>query len=162
VEVYERLCELSVALGDEQGFARYARKSAERYPYDRQYYNMGIALFGIDDWAGVVTSQKEAIDKFPRSQYVGSFYRQLGRAYEQQKRDQTAERTFTAGIQVVDDRIADLKRPGSDAKSAEKIRRLTDDKIAMLLSLKKLHQTYKASEKLEQVERQLREAGYPR
>jgi len=37
-----------------------------------------------------------------------------------------------------------------------------DDKIGMLLLLKRLHTTYKAAEKLEQVERQLTEAGYPK
>jgi hypothetical protein len=37
---------------------------------------------------------------------------------------------------------------------------LQEDKIGMLLLLKHLHTTYKEAEKLAQVERQLKEAGY--
>lgn len=156
---YERLCELSVALGDERGFLKYARKSSERYPYDRQSYNLGLAYFGVGDWQGVVKSQKEASEKFKQSPYLGAFYRQLGRAYMKLDRDQTAERTFVAGVAAVDARLAAL-RTRAVGGSPEDSRRLTDDKIGMLLLLKRLHTTYKAAEKLEQVERQLRDAGY--
>ena len=38
--------------------------------------------------------------------------------------------------------------------------RLTDDKVGMLLLLKRLHTTYKAADKLERVEQQLKEAGH--
>jgi tetratricopeptide (TPR) repeat protein len=156
---YERLCELSVALGDERGFLKYARKSSERYPFDRQSYNLGLAYFGVGDWQGVVKSQKEASEKFKQSPYLGAFYRQLGRAYMKLDRDQTAERTFIAGVAAVDARLAALRTQAVGGR-AEDTRRLTDDKIGMLLLLKRLHMTYKAAEKLEQVERQLRDAGY--
>ena len=52
-----------------------------------------------------------------------------------------------------------VKRDGGEKKSDE-YRRLNDDKIAMLLLLKRLHITYKAAEKLANVERQLSAAGY--
>ena len=49
---------------------------------------------------------------------------------------------------------------GGEYKSSEEYLRLMDDKIGMLLSLKRLHQTYGAADKLEHVEQQLKEAGY--
>jgi tetratricopeptide (TPR) repeat protein len=159
-EVYERLCELSVVLGDGRGFLKYARKNAERYPYDRQYYNLGLAYFGAEEYQNVIKTQKEATEKFKESPYVGAFYRQLGRAYMKIGRDQTAERVFDAGLLAVDRRIAELKKSGGDDKSGEPYRRLMDDKVGMLVSLRWLHQTYRATEKLERVERELKEAGY--
>jgi len=75
-------------------------------------------------------------------------------------RDQTAERTFVSGVQAVDARLAELRQTGGEYKSSETYRRLVGDKIDMLLLLKKLHETYGAKEKLERVERQLKEAGY--
>jgi len=160
--VYERLCELSVALDDDRGFLIYARKNAELFPHDRQYFNLGLAYFGVGDWQGVVKSQKAAAEKFNDSPYLGGYYRQLGRAYMKLDRDQTAERTFSSGVQAVDGRVAALKISNSRYKSTDDYRRLMDDKIGMLLLLKRLHTTYKAAEKLEQVERQLTEAGYPK
>ena len=158
--VYERLCELSLALNDSKAFLKYARKNAELYPYDRQFYNLGLAYFESEDYTGVIKSQKEACEKFKQSFYVGGFYRQLGRAYAKIGRDQTAERTFAAGVLAIDVRLAELRKKGGDYKIGEGYRRLIDDKIGMLLALKKLHQTYKEPEKLELVERQLKEAGY--
>ena len=157
---YERLCELSVALEDERGFLKYARKSAELYPYDRQYYNLGLAYYGVGDWQGVVRSQKDAAEKFKQSPYLGAYYRQAGRAYMKLDRDQTAERTLVTGIAAVDARLAAIRKPGVEYKAREDYRRLSDDKIGMLLLLKRLHTTYKAADKLEHVERQLKEAGY--
>jgi tetratricopeptide (TPR) repeat protein len=157
---YERLCELSVALEDERGFLKYARKSAEQYPYDRQYYNLGLAYYGVGDWQGVVKSQKDATEKFKQSPYLGAFYRQMGRAYMKLDRDQTAERTFVAGVAAVDARFTAIRKLGGEYKAREDYRRLSDDKIGMLLLLKRLHTTYKAADKLEQVDRQLKEAGY--
>ena len=159
-EIYERLCEISVATEDDRSFLRYAKKNAEKYPFDRQYYNLGLATFGAGDYAGTVRTQKEAVEKFRQSPYLGGFYRQMGRAYMKMDRDQTAERTLTSGVQAVDVRVAELRRGGGEYKATDAYRRLTDDKIAMLLLLKRLHQTYKATDKLEQVERQLKEAGY--
>jgi tetratricopeptide (TPR) repeat protein len=159
-EIYERLCEISVALEDDRSFLKYARKNAEKYPFDRQYYNLGLASFGAGDYTGTVRTQKEAVEKFQQSPYVGGFYRQMGRAYMKMDRDQTAERTLALGVQAVDGRIAEMKRGGGEYKATDAYRRLADDKIGMLLLLKRLHQTYKAADKLEQVERQLKEAGY--
>lgn len=159
-EVYERLCELSVSLGDDRAFVKYAARHAALYPYDRQYYNLGLAYFGVADYGNVIKTQKEAVAKFKDSPYVGGFYRQLGRAYMKIDRDQTAERTLVAGVQAVDARLEGLRSDRPDFKSAPEYSRLVDDKIGMLLLLKGLHQTYQQPDKLEQVERQLREAGY--
>jgi tetratricopeptide (TPR) repeat protein len=157
---YERLGELSVALEDERGFLKYARKSAEQYPYDRQYYNLGLAYYGVGDWQGVVKSQKDATEKFKQSPYLGAYYRQTGRAYMKLDRDQTAERTFVAGVAAVEARLASIRKLGGEYRGRDDFRRLSDDKIGILLLLKRLHTTYKAADKLEQVDRQLKEAGY--
>jgi tetratricopeptide (TPR) repeat protein len=154
-ETYERLCELALGLKDKGGFLLYARRNAERYPYDRQYYNLGLAYFEAGEYASCVKSQKEALEKFKASNYVGGFYRQMGRAYMKMDRDQTAERTLAAGVQAVDARLSEVRPRGG-----EMLKRLQDDKISMLLLLKKLHLIYKAEEKLQKVEQQLRDAGY--
>jgi tetratricopeptide (TPR) repeat protein len=159
-DLYERLCELSYALGDDRAYLKYAKKNAEAYPYDRQYFNLGSAYFMTGEYQNVIKTQKEAIGKFKSSPYIGSFYRQLGRAYMKIERDQTAERTFDAGIRAVDGAVAELKKTHSDFTTTEAFRRLHDDKIGMLVSLKGLHQTYRAADKLKQVEKQLQEAGY--
>ena len=159
-DLYERLCELSYALDDDRAYVKYTKKNAEAYPYDRQYFNLGSAYFMTGEYQNVIKTQKEAIEKFKGSPYIGSFYRQLGRAYMKIDRDQTAERTFDMGIRTVDATIAELKKTNSHHEATDVFRRLMDDKIGMLVSLKGLHQTYKAMEKLKQVERQLQEAGY--
>jgi tetratricopeptide (TPR) repeat protein len=158
-DLLERLCELSDALNDDAVFLKYAKKNAEAYPYDRQYFNLGLAYFKVGDYRNVIEAQKEAMEKFPSSPYIGSFYRQLGRGYMKVDRDQTAEKIFVTGLQRIDGRIAELKRMASDPKPSDEYHRLMDDKIGILTSLKKLHQTYKSMEKLEQVERQLKEAN---
>jgi tetratricopeptide (TPR) repeat protein len=155
-EIYERLGELSVALKENRSFLLYAKRNAEKYPYDRQMYNLGLAYFESADYGSVIRTQKQASEKFRNSNYLGGFYRQMGRAYMKMDRDQTAERTLAAGVLAVDGRLSDLRAARGDP---EGIRRLTDDKIGMLLLLKKLHITYNAPDKLRAVERQLQEAG---
>jgi tetratricopeptide (TPR) repeat protein len=156
-DVYERLCELSVTLDDDRSFLKYARKYAELFPYDRQMYNLGIAYFNVGDFQQVIKTQKEAAGKFKDSPYLGGFYRQMGRAYRKIDRDQTAERMFNDGIRAVDGRIAELRQSDPQYKTGEGYRRLADDKVSILTELKRLHQIYKADDKLEQVERQLKE-----
>lgn len=156
--VLERLCELSDAMEDDTAFVLYAKKNAAAYPYDRQYFNLGFAYFKAGDYANAIASQKDAVRKFGSSPYVGSFYRQLGRAYMKMDRDQTAERIFVDGIQKADSQLGELRKAGGDYKSSDTYRRLIDDKIGMLTSLKSLHLTYKAKDKLDEVERALREA----
>ena len=159
-EVLERLSELSSALDDDKAFVRYANKNAELYPYERQYLNLGLAFFQVADYQNVIRAGKEAIEKFKGSTYTGGFYRQLGRAYMKIDRDQTAERTFDTGIKAVDAVISDRGKTDAGFKSTEDYHRLIDDKIGMLVSLKTLHQTYRAIEKLQNVERQLKDLGY--
>lgn len=159
-ELLERLGELSSAFDDKKALVKYAKKNAEDYPYDRQYFNLGFAYFQVEDYQNVIKTQKEAIEKFKGSTYVGSFYRQLGRAYMRIDRDQTAERTFDSGLKAVDAVVAKRTRADGNFGRSEDSRRLLDDKVNMLVSLKSLHQTYKATDKLQKVERQLQELGY--
>lgn len=157
-EGYDRLCEICTALEDARGFLKYAKKNAERYPFDRQMYNLGVAYFGVEDWAAVVRTERDASEKFKESQYMGAFYRETGLAFMKMERDQTAERTLAAGVQAVDARLSAVRKAGGGAPEAAG--RLQEDKIGMLLLLRRLHTTYRETEKLAQVERQLREAGY--
>jgi len=159
-EVYERLCEIAVMMNDSPSFVRYAKAYVVRYPYDRQYYNLGVAYVEAGDFQNVIKSQKEAAEKFKDSDYVGSFYRLLGRAYMNVDRDQTAERTFGAGLQAVDARIAAGKKGDKGYTTSAAYTRLMDDKVAMLLALKALHKTYGEADKLKAVEKQLKEAGH--
>lgn len=158
-QTYERLCELALGLKDQRAFLLYAKKNAERFPYDRQYYNLGIAFYEAGEYAACVKSQKEALEKFRESMYIGGFYRQMGRAYMKMDRDQTAERTLAAGVEAADARLARMARPAR-GESPDGVGRLTDDKIGMLLLLKRLHTIYRANDKLQNVERQLKDAGY--
>jgi tetratricopeptide (TPR) repeat protein len=154
--VYERLCQISLALEDDRSFLTYAKKSAERFPFDRQYYNLGLAYFGVGDFQNVVKSQKEAIQKFPQSPYLGGYYRQLGRGYMKIDRDQTAQRNLETGLSAVDARLkAEVKEHGSASDAA---RRLADDRSAILQLLRRLYQTYHFDDKLKDVERLLNEA----
>lgn len=119
-----------------------------------------MAYFHVADYAAVIATQKDAIAKFEVSPFIGSFYRQLGRAYARVDRDQTAERTFMAGVKAVDDCVSRMRTGNPGFPETPEYKRLADDRIGMLLSLRKLHHTYKDREKLERVEKQLREAGY--
>jgi tetratricopeptide (TPR) repeat protein len=156
---YDRLCEICVTLDDDRGFLKYARRNAELFPYDRQYYNLGLAYFGVNDFQAVVKSQKEALEKFKESPYVGGFHRQLGRAYLKMDRDQTAERTFVAGVKAVDERLALLATGGAASPGTEGNKRLEEDRVNMLLHLKQLHTIYKDQEKLRKVEQRLNALG---
>jgi tetratricopeptide (TPR) repeat protein len=159
-ELYERLSELSNALSDDKALVRYAKKNAEIYPYERQYFNLGFAYFKVGDYQNVVKTQKEAIGRLKGSTFTGSFYRQLGRAYMKLDRDQTAERTFNAGLKAIDGIIGEQTKANNNFTSTEEYRRLLDDKIGMLISLKSLHQTYRANDKLQKVDRELKALGY--
>ncbi len=161
-DIYERLCEMSSTLGDDRTFLVYAKKNAERFPYDRQVFNLTRAYYDVEDYQGVIRTAKDAIEKFKESQYLGSFYRILGKAYTKIDRDQTAERILVTGLKATDARIAAVKGGGGEYRATDAYRRLHEDKVQMLLILKQLHTTYKAQEKLEQVERQLKEEGYGR
>ena len=162
-DTYERLCELSVAQKDSQSFLRYAIRYAELYPYDRQYYNLGLAYFGVCDFQNVIRCQKEAVARFPESDYVGSYYRQMARAYLKVDRDQTAERTLTGGVEAVNRKLEKIKQGGEKGEpNGVSASRLKEDRIAMLQMLRTLHIRYRAPEKQEQVERQLKAAGYSR
>ncbi len=156
--LYERLCELSVTLSDNRAFLKYARRNAEKYPFDRQMYNLGLAYYQTADYPSSVKVLKDAAEKFKLSPYVGGFYRTMGLAYMRQDRDQTATRMLETGMQAVDSRISDLKKAGT-APSSPDFRRLADDRVAMLVTLRKLYTTYKEHQKLDRVERLLREAG---
>jgi tetratricopeptide (TPR) repeat protein len=157
--LYERLCELSVALDDSRSFLKWAKKNAEKYPYDRQAYNLGIALYENGEYAAVVKTMKESVEKFKTSPYIGGYYRQMGLAYMKMDRDQTATKTFETGLIIVDQKLAEARKSGSDPNLPD-LRRLADDRVGMLVSLRKIYQTYKETAKLERVERLLREAGY--
>jgi len=162
-ELYDRLCELSMLLNDDRAFLTYAKKNAELYPFDRQQYNLARAYFDAGDFQGVIKSAKTSVEKFADSPYISSFYRILGRAYMKVDRDQTAERTLTAGVKATDARIAGLRKgDAAGYKSTDQYRRLQDDKVQMLLMLKQLHTTYKAQDKLQEVDRQLKLEGYDR
>ena len=156
------LCELSSSLGDDRTFLVYAKKNAEQYPYDRQVFNLTRAYYDVEDYQGVIRTAKDAVEKYKESPYVGSFYRILGKAYTKIDRDQTAERILVAGLKATDARIAVAKSGGGEYRSTDVYRRLHEDKVQMLLILKQLHTTYKAQDKLDQVERQLKEEGYGR
>jgi tetratricopeptide (TPR) repeat protein len=159
-EIYESLGELSNALDDDKALVKYAKKNADLFPYERQYFNLGFAYFQIGDYPNVIKTQKEAVEKFKGSTYIGSFYRQLGRAYMKMDRHQVAERTFDAGLNAADTVIEEQKKSDGNFKSTKDYHRLVDDKIGMLISLKSLHQIYRATEKLQKVEQRLTELGY--
>lgn len=161
-DIYERLCEISSMLNDDRAFLAYAKKNAALYPYDRQVYNLARAYYETGDFQSVITVTKGAVDQFPESPYLSSYYRIMGKAYTRIDRDQTAERTLTAGIKAVDARMAVLKKNGGDYRATEHYRRYHEDTVQMLLMLKQLHTTYKAADKLAQVERRLKEEGYDR
>jgi len=158
---YDRLCEICTELHDARGFLKYAKKSAERYPYERQYFNLGVAYAEVEDWQGVVRSQREASEKFRQSPYVAAYYRQMGRAYMKMDRDQTAGRTLEAGMEAADARIAALKKMPAGPPPGD-LRRLEEDRIGILTLLKRLYTVYRESDKLARVERLLKEAGAPK
>ncbi len=158
-DTYERLCELANMLNDDKAFLKYAKKNAEAYPYDRQFYNLSVAYFNVEDYNNVIKVCKDAIEKLKLSPFIGTYYRQLGRAYMKIDRDQTAEKTFYSGLGVIDSRMAEMRKNNPDYKNSNDYSRLKDDNIGILISLKNLHTTYKAMDKLEDVEKKLKELG---
>lgn len=158
-DTYERLCEIADALNDHRTFLVYAQKNARLYPYDRQYYNLCVAYFAVADYQSVIKVCKEAIERFPSSPFIGTFYRQLGRGYMKVDRDQTAERTFYTGLSVIEKRMNDIRKRSASYDASPEYQRMKDDAIGILTSLKYLHTTYKASEKLAEVEKKLKELG---
>jgi len=158
-DTYERLCEISHALGERVLFLRFARKNADRFPGDRQAHNLGLAQSLTGDHAGVIKTQKEAIEKYPHSPFIGGFYRLLGNAYMDVDRHQTAERTYAQGVEESLKRMNELQTASNEIDRNGEYQRLKDERIAMLLSLKKLHILYKETDKLHAVERLLRDAG---
>jgi tetratricopeptide (TPR) repeat protein len=158
-ETYDRLTELSYMLDRPGEFLSYAQKHWKHNPSDRQAYNLGLAYAMTGDHQNVIRTQKEAIDRFPYSPFLGGFYRLLGNGYLEVDRDQTAERTFNAGVDAVNRLIRGMSDTESDSARMQNISRLQDDKVAMLLALKKLHRRYGNQEQLKAVERQLKDAG---
>ncbi|MGA9115694.1 MAG: hypothetical protein WB626_02855 [Bacteroidota bacterium] len=158
-EVLERLCELSVMLKDDRSFLAFARRNAELSPDARRIHNLGVAYAGVGDHAGVIRTLKTAAARFPESPYVGGIFRLLGRAYQAADRDQTAERTYTSGLKAVDELKARWKREGSFSATSPEVRRLEEDAVGMLQSLRRIYRIYGEEEKLRSVERRLRDAG---
>lgn len=157
--VYERLCEIAGTLHDTKTFVKYAKKNADAYPYDRQLYNLSVAYFTAEEYNNVINVCKQGIDKFKNSPFAGTFYRQLGRAYMKMDRDQTAERTFYTGLGIIDRKMAELRKNDPDYAHSADFIRLKEDKAGILTSLKYIHTTYKAAEKLADVEKKLKELG---
>jgi tetratricopeptide (TPR) repeat protein len=158
-DVYERICELSTMLHDDKTFLKYAKKNVELYPFDRQYYNLSHAYFNAEEYNNVIDLCKFAIEKFKLSPFIGTFYRQLGRAYMKVDRDQTAEKTFYAGLGAIEQKMAELRKSIADGAEDSDYARLKDDTRGILISLKYLHTTYKAAGKLAEVEKRLKELG---
>jgi tetratricopeptide (TPR) repeat protein len=158
VDLYDRLTELSYALGEKDLFLNFVKKRIAEAPDDRQYFNLGLAYGQVGDYPNVITSQKEAIEKYRFSLYIGGFYRQLGNAYMELDRQQTAERTFSTGVQVVNTRLSDIEKTEGVYLEAD-INRLKDDKVAMLRALRKIYRIHDQKEKLREVEHQLEAHG---
>jgi tetratricopeptide (TPR) repeat protein len=158
-DAYDRIGALALALNDHSTFLTYAKKNADRFPFDRQYHNLGIAYYKAGSFQASIRVLKEAIEKFRDSEYIGGMYRQLGRSYMSVDRNQTAERTFYEGLSAIDRMVARLRRGGGE-KEIGADARLAEDRVGILLSLKGLHTLYKQAEKLARVEQLLREAGY--
>jgi len=156
-ETYDRLGALALTLNDNASFLIYAGKNADRFPFDRQYFNLGVAHYKTGDFQASIRVLKEATQKFRDSEYLGGMYRQLGKSYMSVDRNQTAERVLYEGLAVIDRLIAG-KRYAENEHGA--VARLTGDRIGMLLSLKGLHTLYRQAEKQARVEQLLREAGY--
>lgn len=159
-ETYERICEASVLLEDDKTFLTYARKNAEKYPFDRQFHNLGLAYFRVGDYANAIKVLKEATERFTQSPLIGLFYSQLGRSYLEVDRDQTAQRTFERGVIEIGNHISRRLADSPGFLATAEHSALVEEKKRMLLALKKLHTTYRNVEKLRAVNRLLEEAGH--
>ena len=154
--VYDRLCELAQIVGDTAGYVRYASRAAERFPYDRQWFNPGAAQLSAGRYQEVLQTQKEAIERFPDSPYRSGFYRLLGEAYVRVDRYQTAQRVLAKGVEEAEKAVAAGSAQREDPAT---LRRIEQDRIAMLLSLQRLNTIYDEDKKLREVERRLKHAG---
>lgn len=154
--VYDRLCELAQSIGDTAGFLQAASRAVERYPYDRQFFNLGSAQLAAQRYREVFASQKEAIDRFRDSPYLSGFYRLLGQAYIRVDRYQTAQKVLADGVQEADRIHAAVEASGGEAVSLQRIDR---DRMAMLQSLERLYTIYDDHEKLKEVQDRLKRAG---
>ena len=156
-EMYDRLGALALALNDNARFLTFARKNADRFPFDRQYFNLGVAYYKAGEYQASIRVLKDAAQKFRDSEYIGGMYRQLGKSYMSVDRNQTAEKVLYEGLAVID-RMISGKPLAEDEHGS--VARLTGDRIGILLSLKGLHTMYRQAEKQTRVEQLLREAGY--
>jgi tetratricopeptide (TPR) repeat protein len=155
---YELITELSNTLGQDDTFLLYARKYMERHPGDRQAYTFGLASARAGDHPAVIRSQKEAIEQWPYSAYIGGFYRLLGESYFAIDRQQTAERTFAEGVKVVDRRILDGRNNDPEFE-ATMLGRLNESRTAMLSGLRKIYRLHGEDKKLQEVEVLLKDSG---
>jgi len=158
-EMYDRLSELTYTLGEKELFLNYVKKNIGESPDDRQYFNLGLAYGQVGDYANVIKSQKEAIERFKFSRFIGSFYKQLGNAYLEVDRQQSAERTFSAGVEAVNERISAMVKSTSASASDADVERLKEERLFMLRSLRKIYRIHGQDDRLQEVERQLKGYG---
>ncbi|MDH4071175.1 MAG: hypothetical protein OEV30_12220 [Ignavibacteria bacterium] len=156
-ETYNRLTEITHALGEQDLFLHYAGKQAERFPGDRQQYNLGLAYFEDGLFQEVITSQKEAVSAYGHSPYVGGFYRLLGDAYFAVDRQQTAERTYREGVAAADERIDFFSTADPEFRSGSPYKLLSESRRSMLVSLRKIYKLHGKTAELEEVDRRLEE-----
>jgi len=154
--VYDRLCELAQRMNDTSGFLLYATRAAEHFPHDRQMFNLGSAQFAAGRYRETASSQKEALERFPDSPYRSGFYRLLGQAYVRVDRYQSAQRVLAEGVEEAERVLSST--PGQQPNALTRSR-IEEDRIAMLLSLRRLYSIYQEEEKLNEVERRLKSAG---
>jgi tetratricopeptide (TPR) repeat protein len=145
--------------GDGEAFLRYARAGARRYPSDRRAYNLALALTEASKYQEATDVLKAAIRAYPASGFQGGFHRVLGNAYLRMDRDQSAERTFTEGVKIVDRMLEAITRSDPAAIAGGDAARMREDRMSMLRSLKKLHLTYGRKKELAEVERRLAAEG---
>ena len=156
--VYDRLCELAQSVGDTAGFLQASSRAVERYPYDRQFFNLGSAQLAAQRYREVIESQKEAIERFRDSPYLSGFYRLLGQAYIRVDRYQTAQKVLADGVHEADRTHAAIEGSGGDMTV---LQRIDLDRMAMLQSLERLYTIYDEQEKLKEVQDRLKRAGRP-
>jgi tetratricopeptide (TPR) repeat protein len=158
-ETYERLTEMARLAGDGEAFLRYAQAGARRHPSDRRVYNLALALTEASKYKEATDVLNTGIRSYPVSGFQGGFHRLLGNAYLRMDRDQSAERTFTEGVKIVDRMLEEMERSDPEALAGGDGSRMREDRTSMLRSLKKLHQTYGRKKELGEVEQRLRAEG---
>ena len=158
IDLYDRLTELTYELGKKDLFLSFVKKRMAESTDDRQYFNLGLAYGQVGDNTNVIKCQKEAIERYRFSPFIGGFYRQLGNAYMDVERQQSAERTFSSGVGVVNERLSEIAKNGAVVLQSE-VDRLKEDRLSMLRSLRKIYRIHGQTEKLRDVERQLEGQG---